>query len=121
MKSDRHVFLFPSLAIPGDEGWQIEVHAWCCRLRSHRVVIPLVRKALGFERARLSAMEKQTFAERARWMFADNTTRPRRYGYRRRRDLHVAKKPVNWELQFYRSSQGSSALSKKSSRSSSLS
>ena len=73
MKSDRHVFLFPSLAIPVDEGWQIEVHAWCCRLRSHRVAIPLVRKALGFERARLSAMEKQTFAERARWMFADNT------------------------------------------------
>jgi len=66
VKSDRHVFLFPSLAIPVDEGWQIEVHAWCCRLRSHRVVIPLVRKALGFERARLSAMEKQTFAERAR-------------------------------------------------------
>src|SRR4029077_20851254 len=33
---------------------------------------PIVRKALGFEGVRLSAIEKQTFAERARWMFADN-------------------------------------------------
>ena len=73
MKSDRHVFFFPSLALPVDEGWQIEVHAWCCRLRSHRVVIPVVREAFGFTRARLNAIEKQTFAERARWMFADNT------------------------------------------------
>jgi phosphatidate phosphatase APP1 len=71
--SDERVFFFPSLALPVDDGWQVEVHAWCYRLRSHRVVIPLVRKALGFERTRLSASEKQTFAERARWMFAHNT------------------------------------------------
>jgi phosphatidate phosphatase APP1 len=66
------MFFFPSIGIPVDGGWQVEVHAWCCRLRSRRVVIPLVRKALGFERVRLSASERQTFAERARWMFADN-------------------------------------------------
>ena len=70
--SDERVFFFPSLALPVEDGWQVEVHAWCYRLRSHRVVIPLVRKALGFERTRLSANEKQTFAERARWMFAHN-------------------------------------------------
>ena len=71
-KTDERIFFFPSIGIPVDEGWQVEVHAWCYRLRSHRVVIPLVRKALGFERTRLTAREKQTFAERARWMFADN-------------------------------------------------
>ena len=71
MKPDERIF-FPSLGIPVDGGWEVEVHAWCCRLRSRRVVIPLVRKALGFERIRLSATEKRTFAERARWMFADN-------------------------------------------------
>jgi phosphatidate phosphatase APP1 len=71
-KTDDRIFFFPSIGIPVDEGWQVEVHAWCYRLRSHRVVIPLVRKALGFERTRLSTSEKQTFAERARWMFADN-------------------------------------------------
>lgn len=70
---DRRICCFPSLGIPVDGGWQIDVHAWCYRLRAHRVVIPLVRKALGFERLRLSTIEKQTFAERARWMFADNT------------------------------------------------
>lgn len=69
---DRRVCCFPSLGIPVDGGWQVEVHAWCYRLRANRVAIPLVRKALGFERLRLSAAEKQTFAERARWMFADN-------------------------------------------------
>ena len=68
----RRVSLFPSLGIPVDGGWQVDVHAWCYRLRPRRVVIPLVRKALGFERVRLSSVEKQTFAERARWMFADN-------------------------------------------------
>jgi phosphatidate phosphatase APP1 len=73
MKPGERIFFFPSVGIPVDGGWQVEVHAWCCRLRSRRVVIPLVRKALGFERVRLSATEKQTFAERARWMFADNT------------------------------------------------
>src|SRR5262249_37742533 len=71
--SVTRIYFFPSLAIPVDEGWRIEVHAWCCRLRSHRIVIPLVRKALGFERRRLTATEKQTCADRARWMFADNT------------------------------------------------
>jgi uncharacterized protein DUF2183 len=71
-KTDDRIFFFPSIGIPVDEGWQVEVHAWCYRLRSHRVVIPLVRKALGFERTKLTAREKQTFAERARWMFADN-------------------------------------------------
>jgi uncharacterized protein DUF2183 len=70
--SNERLFFFPSLGIPIDGGWQVEVHAWCCRLRSRRAVIPLVRKALGFERVRLSASERQTFAERARWMFADN-------------------------------------------------
>jgi phosphatidate phosphatase APP1 len=69
---DGRVCCFPSVGIPVDGGWQVEVHAWCFRLRAHRVVIPFVRKALGFERVRLSAAEKQTFAERARWMFADN-------------------------------------------------
>jgi phosphatidate phosphatase APP1 len=69
---DRRICCFPSLGIPVDGGWQIDVHAWCYRLRARRIVIPLVRKALGFERVRLSAIEKQTFAERARWMFADN-------------------------------------------------
>jgi phosphatidate phosphatase APP1 len=72
VKPDHRLFFFPSLGIPVDDGWEVEVHAWCCRLRSRRVVIPLVRKALGLERTRLSASEKQTFAERARWMFADN-------------------------------------------------
>jgi len=67
------VFFYPSLGIPIDDGWQVDVHAWCYRLRSHRVAIPLVRKALGFERTRLSASEKQTFVERAQWMFAHNT------------------------------------------------
>jgi len=71
-KTNDRVFFFPSIGIPVDEGWQVDVHAWCYRLRSYRVVIPLVRKALGFERTRLSPSEKQTFAERARWMFADN-------------------------------------------------
>jgi phosphatidate phosphatase APP1 len=71
-RRDRCVCCFPSLGIPVDGGWQIDVHAWCYRLRAHRVVIPLIRKALGFERLRLSAAEKQTFAERARWMFAHN-------------------------------------------------
>jgi phosphatidate phosphatase APP1 len=71
-RRERRVCCFPSLGIPVDGGWQVEVHAWCYRLRAHRVVIPLVRKALGFERVRLSPDEKQTFAERARWMFADN-------------------------------------------------
>jgi len=71
-RCDRRVCCFPSLGIPVDGGWQVEVHAWCYRLRAHRVVIPLVRKALDFERLRLSAAEKQTFAERARWMFAHN-------------------------------------------------
>jgi hypothetical protein len=66
------VCCFPSVGIPVDGGWQVEVHAWCFRLRPHRVVIPFVRKALGFERVRLSAAEKRMFAERARWMFADN-------------------------------------------------
>ncbi len=66
------ILLFPSLGIPVEGGWHVEVHAWCYRLRPRGVVIPLVRKALGFERVRLSATEKQTFAERARWMFADN-------------------------------------------------
>jgi hypothetical protein len=70
--SNERLFFFPSLGIPIDGGWQVEVHAWCCRLRSRRAVIPLVRKALGFERVCLSASERQTFAERARWMFADN-------------------------------------------------
>jgi phosphatidate phosphatase APP1 len=65
--------VFPALAIPVEGGWQVDVHAWCYRLHARRVVIPLVRKALGFERVRLSATEKQTFADRARWMFADNT------------------------------------------------
>jgi phosphatidate phosphatase APP1 len=70
----RHnLFVYPSLGIPVDDGWQVEVHAWCYRLRSHRVAIPLVRKALGFERTRLSESEKRTFAERARWMFAHNS------------------------------------------------
>ena len=72
MRSDKRVFFFPSLGTPVDDGWEIEVHAWCYRLRSRRVVIPVVRKALGFERMRLSAIEKETFAQRARWMFADN-------------------------------------------------
>ena len=70
--SRPNILLFPALGIPVDGGWHVEVHAWCYRLRSRAVVIPLVRKALGFERVRLSATEKQTFAERARWMFADN-------------------------------------------------
>lgn len=71
-RGDRRVCCFPSLGIPVDGGWQVDVHAWCYRLRTHRVAIPLVRKALGFERVRLSGVEKQTFAERARWMFANN-------------------------------------------------
>jgi hypothetical protein len=71
LPEDR-IFFFPSIGIPVDEGWQVEVHAWCYRLRSHRVVIPLVRKLLGFERTRLTPLEKETFAERARWMFAIN-------------------------------------------------
>ena len=71
-KSEERIFVFPSIGIPVETGWQVEVHAWCYRLPSRRVVIPLVRRALGFERVRLSATEKQTFAERARWMFADN-------------------------------------------------
>ena len=71
-RRERLVCCFPALGIPVEGGWQVEVHAWCYRLRAHRVVIPLVRKALGFERLRLSAAEKQTFAERARWMFAHN-------------------------------------------------
>jgi phosphatidate phosphatase APP1 len=70
--TSARIFFFPSLGIPVDGGWRVDVHAWCYRLRPHRVVIPLVRKALGFERVRLSAIDKQTFAERARWMFADN-------------------------------------------------
>jgi len=70
--SRPNILLFPSLGIPVDDGWEVEVHAWCYRLRPRGVVIPLVRKALGFERVRLSPTEKQTFAERARWMFADN-------------------------------------------------
>ena len=68
----NRTFFFPAIGIPVDEGWQVEVHAWCYRLRSHRLVIPLVRKALGFERTRLSPSEKQRFAERAQWMFAHN-------------------------------------------------
>ena len=72
LRSDERLFFFPSLGIPVDGGWEVEVHAWCCRLRSRRVVIPLVRKAFGFQRVRLSTTEKQTFAERARWMLAEN-------------------------------------------------
>ena len=45
--SGDRIFFFPSIGIPVDDGWQVEVHAWCYRLRSHRVVVPLVRKALG--------------------------------------------------------------------------
>jgi hypothetical protein len=71
--SEKRLFFFPSLGIPVDGGWEVEVHAWCCRLRSRRLVIPVVRKAFGFQRVRLSPAEKQTFAERARWMLADNT------------------------------------------------
>ena len=71
MKSEERIF-FPSLAIPVDEGWEIEVHAWCYHLRQRRAVIPLVRKAFGFRRARLNTTQKETFAERARWMLAEN-------------------------------------------------
>jgi phosphatidate phosphatase APP1 len=36
------------------------------------MVVPLVRKLLGFEKIRLTPAQKQIFAERARWMFVDN-------------------------------------------------
>ncbi|PYR33496.1 MAG: hypothetical protein DMF90_20585 [Acidobacteria bacterium] len=72
MRRDQRIF-FPSLGLPeGDGSWQIEVHAWCFRLRARRFVIPIVRKALGFKHVRLTATEQQRFAERARWMFVDN-------------------------------------------------
>jgi len=72
VKRDQRVF-FPSLGVPTDDGtWQIEVHAWCFRLRARRLVIPLVRKALGLEHATLTPSQEQTFVERARWMFVDN-------------------------------------------------
>jgi phosphatidate phosphatase APP1 len=71
-RRDPRVCCFPALGIPVDGGWQVDVHVWCYRLRARHIVIPVVRKALGFERVRLSAAEKQTFAERSRWMLADN-------------------------------------------------
>jgi phosphatidate phosphatase APP1 len=72
VRRDQRIF-FPALGLPTGEGtWQIDLHAWCFRLRPRRLVIPLVRKALGFDHVTLTSSQKQTFAERARWMFVDN-------------------------------------------------
>jgi len=72
VRRDQRVF-FPAFGVPdGEGGWLIDLHAWCFRVRPRRLVIPLVRKALRFDHARLTALQKQTFAERARWMFVDN-------------------------------------------------
>ncbi len=72
MRRDQRIF-FPALGLPdGEDTWQIDVHAWCFRLRPRRLVIPVVRRALGYERATLTPLQRQTFAERARWMFVDN-------------------------------------------------
>src|SRR5262249_42459242 len=48
---------------------------WCFRLRPRRLVIPMIRRALRYQHATLTALERQTFAERARWMFVDNKRR----------------------------------------------
>jgi phosphatidate phosphatase APP1 len=37
-----------------------------------KIVVPVVRNLLGFERARLTVAQKDIFAERARWLFVDN-------------------------------------------------
>jgi hypothetical protein len=67
-----HIF-FPSLGTRAtDGGWVVEVHAWCFRMHPLKMVVPVVRKLLGFERARLTVAQKEIFAERARWMFVDN-------------------------------------------------
>ncbi len=72
MRRDQRIF-FPSLALPeGEDTWQISIHAWCFRLHPRRLVIPMVRRVLGYERATLTPLQRQTFAERARWMFVDN-------------------------------------------------
>jgi phosphatidate phosphatase APP1 len=64
---------FPSLGTRAtDGGWLVEVHAWCFRMHPLKIVVPVVRKLLGFERTRLTVAQKDIFAERARWIFVDN-------------------------------------------------
>ena len=62
---------FPSLGTrAADGGWLVKVHAWCFRMHPLKIVVPVVRKLLGFERTRLTVAQKDIFAERARWMLA---------------------------------------------------
>jgi len=68
----NHVF-FPSLGTRADGGWLVEVHAWCFGMHPPKIVVPVVRKLLGFKRTvRLTVAQRDIFAERARWMFVDN-------------------------------------------------
>ena len=72
MRRDQRIF-FPSIGLPkGGDTWQVDIHAWCFRLRPRRLVIPMIRRALGYQHATLTPLQRQTFAERARWMFVDN-------------------------------------------------
>jgi len=68
----QHLF-FPAMAVEGRDGrWEVEVHAWCFRMRARRLVIPLARKLVGLERTRLTPSQKALCAERARWLFVDD-------------------------------------------------
>jgi len=69
----REPIFFPSLGTrAADGGWLVEVHAWCFKMHPLKIVVPVVRNLLGFERARLTVAQKDIFVERARWMFVDN-------------------------------------------------
>ena len=74
LKADEQLMLFPTIGsrVAAGDGWLIDIHGLAFEPENRRIARLILRKALGFDDATLSADEKKTFAERTGYFLADN-------------------------------------------------
>ncbi|MBC8003439.1 MAG: App1 family protein [Opitutaceae bacterium] len=74
LKADEQVILFPTLGnrLATGDGWAMDIHGLVCEPENRRIARLILRKALGFDDSKLSAVEEKIFAERSGYFLADN-------------------------------------------------
>ena len=91
VRGDDSVIFFPTLGrrVQAGSEWELDIHGWVFEPERRALLLPVFRRALGFDDDEMTAGEKQIFAERARWFLVDN---------QRGRRLHVQINGKDYEL-----------------------
>lgn len=72
LKDDEVVVLYPALARPDGDGWDVEVHGIVYEPERQKLLTSVMRRALGLDDDEMTAAERAIWRERSRYFVVDN-------------------------------------------------